>query len=245
MEKKRIFYAQVIVVMIVLTMAVGYAQESTGSYSGSLSVQPSDDGLVISGKSNPAKGCGDGILQAYLGEQCDENDFGGVTTCEALYSDQYSTENYDITGTLSCTNTCTYDTNQCTITPKEQDTGASGDNNAGGGGGGSSGGGGGGSGLAPPPSNVDGGICVESWECEEWSTCNDEGISTRTCTDKNNCGTTDIKPEVTVECGDEETSPGITGATVGKSSNTVFYAVIVLIVLLAIVAIRALIVRNK
>lgn len=31
--------------------------------------------------------------------------------------------------------------------------------------------------------------CAENWSCSSWSGCSDEGASTRTCTDRNNCGT--------------------------------------------------------
>ncbi|MGV8140848.1 MAG: hypothetical protein ACP5NW_00230 [Candidatus Woesearchaeota archaeon] len=35
--------------------------------------------------------------------------------------------------------------------------------------------------------------CIEKWECNEWSICED-GIHTRMCIDKRNCGTTNNKP---------------------------------------------------
>lgn len=36
--------------------------------------------------------------------------------------------------------------------------------------------------------------CKESWSCNEWNECSEDGIISRTCTDKNNCGTTNEKP---------------------------------------------------
>ncbi len=42
-------------------------------------------------------------------------------------------------------------------------------------------------------------ICTEEWECGEWSTCTSDS-QTRTCEDKNDCGTEKDKPEETQEC---------------------------------------------
>jgi hypothetical protein len=42
--------------------------------------------------------------------------------------------------------------------------------------------------------------CREKWECTEWSECAPEGIQTRKCTDKNNCGTTKYKPSEIQQC---------------------------------------------
>ncbi|MDI6798764.1 MAG: PGF-pre-PGF domain-containing protein [Candidatus Aenigmarchaeota archaeon] len=41
--------------------------------------------------------------------------------------------------------------------------------------------------------------CTEDWTCTEWSACI-EGKQTRTCTDRNNCGTTVNKPAETQTC---------------------------------------------
>lgn len=41
--------------------------------------------------------------------------------------------------------------------------------------------------------------CTESWSCTSWSTCT-AGTQTRTCTDANNCGTTDTKPAESQSC---------------------------------------------
>ena len=43
------------------------------------------------------------------------------------------------------------------------------------------------------------GICKEKWECSGWSTCSN-GKQTKTCTDKNNCGTEKNKPLTQIEC---------------------------------------------
>jgi hypothetical protein len=44
--------------------------------------------------------------------------------------------------------------------------------------------------------------CTESWSCTEWlpEICPVEEIQTRTCTDLNSCGTTEIKPVETQSC---------------------------------------------
>lgn len=46
---------------------------------------------------------------------------------------------------------------------------------------------GGGSSLPPP--------CTEAWSCDEWSSCQTDGFSRRTCNDANNCGTSMSKPQ--------------------------------------------------
>jgi len=55
----------------------------------------------------------------------------------------------------------------------------------GGGGGGSPGGGMGG---APVP------VCMETWECTDWTKCTSDSLKYRNCIDTNNCGTTEEKP---------------------------------------------------
>jgi len=42
-------------------------------------------------------------------------------------------------------------------------------------------------------------ICIEDWQCKAWSDCI-ENQKTRSCTDLNNCGTTNNKPEETKSC---------------------------------------------
>jgi len=48
--------------------------------------------------------------------------------------------------------------------------------------------------------------CTESWTCSNWSICNG-GTQTRTCTDSNNCGTTNNKPSLSKACQQEQTPP--------------------------------------
>ena len=46
------------------------------------------------------------------------------------------------------------------------------------------------------------GTCVPNWKCSDFfpEKCPKEGIRTRTCTDLNNCGTLEGKPELTQAC---------------------------------------------
>jgi hypothetical protein len=41
--------------------------------------------------------------------------------------------------------------------------------------------------------------CTESWTCSPWGSCNN-GLTTRNCTDSNNCGTTRLKPSLYQIC---------------------------------------------
>ena len=43
-------------------------------------------------------------------------------------------------------------------------------------------------------------VCTENWLCTEWLECKD-GAQTRTCTDSNNCGKTEEKPDESQSCG--------------------------------------------
>lgn len=50
------------------------------------------------------------------------------------------------------------------------------------------------------------GGCAEEWICSQWSECTN-GQQTRTCTDSNNCGTTNNKPGESQSCGSGTTQP--------------------------------------
>ncbi len=56
--------------------------------------------------------------------------------------------------------------------------------------------------------------CTEDWSCPNWATidCVD-GVKTRTCTDNNNCGTTESKPSETKDCSSESSSSSTTTTT--------------------------------
>jgi len=59
--------------------------------------------------------------------------------------------------------------------------------------------GGGGSGRSPSRDRTQRGICSPTWICTPWSSCVN-GIKTRTCTDKWNCGIDSGKPNLTQSC---------------------------------------------
>jgi len=56
------------------------------------------------------------------------------------------------------------------------------------------------------PTSLGDEFCQESWACEDWSK-SDKSCGTRTCQDKNNCGTELLKPVTSQECS----STGFTG----------------------------------
>ncbi len=59
--------------------------------------------------------------------------------------------------------------------------------------------------------------CVEDWECSEWSACVD-GKQTRSCEDKNDCGTREDLPALEQTCGEQPpTTPPTTTPTTGAS----------------------------
>jgi len=168
---------------------------SAGSYSGSLSVSSGQGKIIISGGGQlPEHYCGNNILETWLGEQCDGTNLGGQT-CESLgllYGK-------DWTGTLSCSNNCTWDTSSCSVVQSSTPSRRSG--------------GGGGSGR-----------CVEYWQCTDWSACTD-GKQIRTCEDLNNCETELLKPAESRACilEGEEGEAG-TGMTTEKEEEKGFFS---------------------
>jgi hypothetical protein len=47
--------------------------------------------------------------------------------------------------------------------------------------------------------------CTPNWQCVNWGTCS-SGIQTRTCTDYNNCGTTNLRPNLSQSCNSGDTT---------------------------------------
>lgn len=43
-------------------------------------------------------------------------------------------------------------------------------------------------------------LCIELWECNNWSECSSEGVQERICYDTNKCGTVELKPNETRSC---------------------------------------------
>src|SRR3989338_8813933 len=75
-------------------------------------------------------------------------------------------------------------------------------------------------------------LCIESWNCTDWQPekCPKNEIQTKTCIDKNNCGTTNIKPITSQSC-------------IYKKENKtwIFIVIITLIILISIITIAILI----
>jgi hypothetical protein len=93
---------------------------------------------------------------------------------------------------------CSTDCGTCTVPSDGSSSGSSGGSHKGGG----SGGGGGGSGSGNPATTPKVNLtqCIESWSCEEWTTCTSSQIQQRICTDINKCGTSTNKPLQTRDC---------------------------------------------
>ncbi|MBU0893811.1 MAG: hypothetical protein KKF48_03565 [Nanoarchaeota archaeon] len=77
--------------------------------------------------------------------------------------------------------------------------------------------------------------CTERWACQTWSNSKDL-CGTRTCRDINECGTQDLRPEISRECGSVGFA-GITGAVTGitnfaKSGVGIGFIFMILIVIL-------------
>ena len=103
--------------------------------------------------------------------------------------------------------TCAGDCGACPVTSS-----GGGSSGGGGGGGGSSSGGSSGN-VGTTSSSSGGGICIESWQCTEWSNSND-ACGTRSCTDSSKCGTTQLKPEISKKCPSTGLF-GLTGGAIG------------------------------
>ncbi|UCD04514.1 MAG: hypothetical protein JSW73_02685 [Candidatus Woesearchaeota archaeon] len=71
--------------------------------------------------------------------------------------------------------------------------------------------------------------CEEQWVCKAWSSCKD-GLKTRTCTDKNECGTELYKPFESEPCSEGEAA--ITGTNV--SVDMLFVAVFIVVLIVGI-----------
>lgn len=63
-----------------------------------------DAGSTDASEDAPPEGCGDGIIQGWLGEACEAGDTGGAT-CSSLERG---------TGTLGCNDHCQFDFSLCT-----------------------------------------------------------------------------------------------------------------------------------
>jgi len=61
-------------------------------------------------------------------------------------------------------------------------------------------------------------ICTENWACSDWTECIN-GTQTKSCTDTNNCGTEDDKPDETQTCVLETCTPNCTDKVCGDSDG--------------------------
>lgn len=183
---KKYFLLVLLSVFLVLTLNLVIAVEEDSDYYGKLQVSSGQGKIIISGPGGmPAHYCGNNVYEAYINEQCDGPDLGSQT-CE---SKGYAS------GSLSCKSGCILDTSQCVpVSNPPTDGGNTGSGSSEG----SSHGGSSSSGTTTSASSSSSSNCVENWECTNWT--NDNLCGTRTCTDKNNCGTTSIKPVEESDC---------------------------------------------
>ena len=52
----------------------------------------------------------------------------------------------------------------------------------------------------PAPNNPPAKECNPDWQCSSWSECSEDSKQTRTCSDKNNCGTNSGQPPISQSC---------------------------------------------
>jgi hypothetical protein len=101
--------------------------------------------------------------------------------------------------------------------------------------------------------------CTEEWECSEWSECINQNQK-RTCTESNNCGTTNLKPSTSRNCTENnkeltgtadseggQGSAGITGGVIGalKGEQGVVIGSTIFIVLAAAALTGVTIMKKK
>ena len=170
-------FASFVLILLVISIFPVYAAEQVAEYSSSFDVD-TGKGSISTDVEQTDSFCGDSFIDATKGEQCDSSNLNGATCSSLLGS--------DFTGTLSCQSNCIYDTTQCTAVQVPTSTGGGG-------------GGGGGVNIGSFQVTQSSPICIENWECSEWGVCL-EGKQERSCTDKNNCTTILLKPEIERAC---------------------------------------------
>lgn len=103
-------------------------------------------------------------------------------------------------------------------------------------GGGEIGGGSGGGSYTPPRTNQTQ-VCQENWFCSTWNECENEK-QTRTCTDTNLCGTTNLKPV-------EQASCETTQAQESEETKSIFIPILILLIAAITIVIIFIIIRRK
>ncbi len=128
------------------------------------------------------------------------------------------------------------------------------------GGTGGSGGGGGGSGGGGSPSTQSNtlGVCIEQWECSDWSDCK-EGKQKRLCRDNSACKTEKLKPAESRECQEEaqsqsqpeikeqqkDISPSLLGSVIGAVGGVKTFGIALFIAVLIAGFIVIIVLRKK
>lgn len=214
---KKLYLALFVLIFLAVPLL---SAEETGSYEKSINLGKNSDGKIVvtpspGGYTGPF--CGDGVLHPEIGEQCDGSVYG--LTCADLKYDS---------GELSCSSQCTFDTFQCSVTTSPASSGGKTGSSGGGSGGGSS-------------SSSSSKVCVENWECSEWS---NEVCGVRKCIDANKCSTTDLKPSEKLDCdyfeeqGYEFEDKGffsfITGSAVGAFGSFGWWILLLLLILIVV-----------
>ena len=243
MLKKISFVFALILLVSVVSAIPGIPYQLYGSVS--INGAPAPDGTIVSAKIQgdtyqvSSKGGKFGYSPGVLFVQDPDNDRSGKNIEIYVNNNKVSDVIFETNGYTELTLTSTEAT-----APANTGTNTGSSGGGGGGGGGSSGGG----------SIVKKTSCVELWECTEWGECNILGKQTRTCTDKNACGTVTLKPEEIKDCVVDEFSSEqqtaaqrfisrILGAVVGPTGNIKISGVIILLVI--ILAIGSLIVYKR
>ncbi len=86
-------------------------------------------------------------------------------------------------------------------------------------------------------------VCEEKWECSDWLDCSGS-VQKKVCTDLNNCGTTNNKPEESKECLNDEVGTSsrpffsrILGAVIGVGGDVFPWGAIIFIAVVFVLAV--------
>ncbi|MHA2328515.1 MAG: hypothetical protein ACXACR_08340 [Candidatus Hodarchaeales archaeon] len=189
-----------------------------------------------SGSFNVDTGGGDIIIDP---DGCDE-DWSGSTWSQCINKQQtFICFDKNSCGTEDLRPALCGEVRECGEDDNTEQPPSNGGGGSGGGNGGGSNGGSGGGGSKVFLSNnseIKDTVCIENWVCEEWSN-SDQSCGTRICGDKNQCGTTLLKPATSKACPDLGFA-WITAAVIGgiTSFATTGGGIILIFIILIIVA---------